>query len=70
MAAAPALGRGDPGMLALSVRATKQAALIGLDLPLAAFTNQYYAFQQMMLSHDLIEGPKAFARSESPMEGE
>jgi enoyl-CoA hydratase/carnithine racemase len=51
----------------LAVRATKQAALVGLDLPLGpAITNQYYAFQQMMLSQDLLEGPKAFAEKRKP----
>ncbi|MFC1895347.1 enoyl-CoA hydratase-related protein [Thermodesulfobacteriota bacterium] len=51
----------------LSVRASKEAAMMGLDLPLeAAVNNQYYAFQQMMYSEDFIEGPKAFAEKRPP----
>ena len=51
----------------LSVRASKEAAMMGLDLPLeAAINNQYYAFQQMMYSEDFMEGPKAFAEKRPP----
>jgi enoyl-CoA hydratase/carnithine racemase len=52
----------------LSVRASKQSAVKGLDLPLHAAMNnfQYYAFQQMIYSEDVIEGPKAFAEKRKP----
>jgi len=52
----------------LSVRASKQATIIGLNLTLeAAINNQYYAFQQMLFSEDSIEGPKAFAEKRKPI---
>jgi crotonobetainyl-CoA hydratase len=52
----------------LAVRASKQQVLMGLELPLeAAINNQYYAFQQMMVSRDIIEGPRAFAEKRKPL---
>ncbi len=51
----------------LSVRATKQAAMMGLDLSLeAAFNQQYYWVQRMTQSPDYIEGPRAFAEKRKP----
>jgi len=51
----------------LSVRATKQASTMGLELPLgAAINNQYYGFQQMLFSQDTVEGPRAFAEKRPP----
>lgn len=52
----------------LSVRASKQAAMIGLDLPLAAALSQNYpATMQMNVSDDVIEGPRAFAEKRKPV---
>ena len=51
----------------LSVRASKQAAMIGLDLPLeTALARSYPIAQQMFHSEDVIEGPKAFAEKRKP----
>lgn len=51
----------------LSVRATKQSAMTGLDLPLAAAVNQgYYWSERMAQSQDYIEGPRAFAEKRKP----
>ena len=51
----------------LSVRATKQAAMMGLGLPLAqALAGSYPAIKQMMSSEDVKEGPKAFAEKRKP----
>lgn len=51
----------------LSVRASKQAAMVGLDLPLeTALARSYSIAQQLFHSEDLIEGPKAFAEKRKP----
>ncbi len=51
----------------LSIRATKQAAVRGLDLPLAeALTAHYPAVRTMMASEDAAEGPRAFAEKRDP----
>ncbi len=51
----------------LSVRATKQAAMMGLGLPLElALSRSYSATQDMMYSEDVKEGPKAFAEKRKP----
>jgi len=51
----------------LSVRATKQAAMMGLGLPLdQALAGSYPAIAQMMHSEDVKEGPKAFAEKRKP----
>jgi enoyl-CoA hydratase/carnithine racemase len=51
----------------LSVRATKQAAMMGLGLPLdQALAGSYPALAQMMHSEDVKEGPKAFAEKRKP----
>ncbi|MGE0825431.1 MAG: enoyl-CoA hydratase-related protein [Candidatus Binatia bacterium] len=51
----------------LSVRATKQAAMMGLGIPLAqALSGSYPAISQMMHSEDVKEGPKAFAEKRKP----
>jgi enoyl-CoA hydratase/carnithine racemase len=51
----------------LSVRASKEAAMKGLNLPLeAAMNNSYYLDQMMRHSEDYIEGPKAFAENREP----
>lgn len=52
----------------LSIRATKQAAIQGLDLPLAAAINgNYYWTGRMQNSEDSLEGPKAFAEKRKPV---
>jgi enoyl-CoA hydratase/carnithine racemase len=52
----------------LSVRASKQAAMTGLDLPLAAALSQNYpATLQMNVSDDVMEGPRAFAEKRTPV---
>ena len=51
----------------LSVRASKQCAMMGLGLPLdLALSRSYPALQQMMYSEDVKEGPKAFAEKRKP----
>lgn len=51
----------------LSIRATKQAAMMGLGLPLdQALAGSYPAIGQMMHSEDVKEGPKAFAEKRKP----
>jgi enoyl-CoA hydratase/carnithine racemase len=51
----------------LSVRATKEAAMQGLDRPLAeAFDQTYPAVERMSRSKDAREGPLAFAEKREP----
>lgn len=53
----------------MSVRATKEAALRGLDTPLAqALTEEwdYPAMKAMLASQDAVEGPAAFAEKRAP----
>lgn len=53
----------------MSVRATKEAALRGLDTPLAqALTEEwdYPAMKAMLASQDAVEGPAAFAQKRAP----
>jgi enoyl-CoA hydratase/carnithine racemase len=51
----------------LSIRATKEAAMQGLDRPLAeAFAADYPAVRAMRESADSKEGPRAFAEKRSP----
>jgi len=51
----------------LSVRATKQAAMRGLDLTLEqAFAGDYPAVAAMRASEDATEGPRAFAEKRQP----
>ena len=51
----------------LSVRATKEAAMRGLDMPLAqAFCQPYEWERRRSQSQDAIEGPKAFAEKRQP----
>ncbi len=51
----------------LSVRATKEAAMRGRDLPLAeAFTARYEWEMRRRESADTIEGPRAFAEKRAP----
>lgn len=51
----------------LSVQATKQAAMQGLEKPLPeAFYFDYPAVRVMRESEDAIEGPKAFAEKRPP----
>jgi enoyl-CoA hydratase/carnithine racemase len=51
----------------LSVRASKESALRGLDLPLPAAINVDYIEQQKIAtSEDFIEGPKAFSEKRPP----
>lgn len=54
----------------MSVRATKEAALRGLDTPLAqALTEEwdYPAMKAMLASEDAVEGPAAFAQKRAPV---
>ena len=51
----------------ISVRASKEAAYNGLDLPLpAALTHSFHQQRIMGQSEDLIEGPRAFAEKRTP----
>ena len=51
----------------ISVRASKEAAYNGLDLPLpAALTHTFHQQRLMSQSEDLIEGPRAFAEKRDP----
>ena len=51
----------------ISVRASKEGAMKGLDFPLeAAMNNNYYLQHKMQHSEDYIEGPKAFAEKREP----
>lgn len=52
----------------LSVRATKQAALNGLDRPLqdAIVIGNYPAVLELLRSDDALEGPRAFAEKRRP----
>ena len=53
----------------LSVRATKQAVLRGLDTPIEKALAEewdYPAVRQMLESDDAIEGPRAFAEKRLP----
>ncbi len=51
----------------LSIRATKQSSMRGLNLPLGdAFYAEYPAVRSMMESEDAREGPKAFAEKRRP----
>ena len=51
----------------LAVRATKEAAMRGLDMPLhQAFETAYEAEERRAQSDDAQEGPKAFAEKRSP----
>jgi enoyl-CoA hydratase/carnithine racemase len=52
----------------LAVRANKQAAIEGFNLPFdAAVNNEYEALQQMLLSEDAREGPRAFLEKRKPV---
>ncbi len=51
----------------LAVRATKEAAMKGLDQPLSqAFRTPYEAEKRRQASEDAIEGPRAFAEKRPP----
>ena len=51
----------------ISIRASKEGAMTGLDYPLeAAMNNKYYLHQVMWNSEDYIEGPKAFSEKREP----
>lgn len=51
----------------LSVRATKQAAQAGIDMPLAdALVAHFEGINRMIKSEDFIEGPLAFAEKRKP----
>jgi len=51
----------------LSVRASKQAALVGLGYPLdIALSMNYTEVLRMQRSEDTVEGPRAFAEKRQP----
>jgi enoyl-CoA hydratase/carnithine racemase len=51
----------------ISVRASKQAVLGGMDMPLeAAIKGRYDQIQAMVRSQDFVEGPRAFAEKRAP----
>jgi len=51
----------------LSVQATKEAAYMGLHLPLEeAVDKNFPAMKKLFKSQDLIEGPRAFAEKRKP----
>jgi enoyl-CoA hydratase/carnithine racemase len=51
----------------LSIRATKEAALSGLGLPLErALAERYPALQKLLAAEDIKEGPRAFAEKRKP----
>lgn len=52
----------------LSIRASKQAALQGMDAPSLedAIKGRYEQIQKMYNSHDFVEGPLAFAEKRAP----
>ena len=50
-----------------AIRATKEAAMTGLDMPLPqAFYNRYHYEQRRVRSNDAQEGPLAFAEKRAP----
>ena len=52
----------------LSVRASKQMAMSGLDWPLDIAMNRTYSeYHRAMTSDDFIEGPRAFAEKRKPV---
>jgi len=67
MAAAERWAREIMECAPLAVRATKQAALLGLDLPLAEAMNTAFPEMETALSsRDAREGPAAFAEKRKP----
>ena len=64
----PALGRGDPRVSPMSVRASKQAVYLGLEQGgvAGAEAASYSAVAEMAASQDFIEGPRAFAEKRPP----
>ena len=51
----------------LAIRATKEASMRGLDMPLAqAFYTEYEWERRRLASDDALEGPRAFAEKRTP----
>jgi crotonobetainyl-CoA hydratase len=51
----------------LSVRLTKEAALAGLNMPIAeAMQADQPRLQRLLASEDFVEGPRAFAEKRKP----
>ena len=51
----------------LSVRGSKEAAMVGLDVPLrAAIRSTYPGIQEHLASADAVEGPRAFSDKRQP----
>ena len=51
----------------LSVRASKQMALVGLETSLEeAMSGSYSEYERAVVSEDFVEGPRAFAEKRKP----
>jgi enoyl-CoA hydratase/carnithine racemase len=51
----------------VAVQATKEAALKGLDMPLGrALEEKFPGLYKLLHSHDVVEGPRAFAQKRKP----
>ena len=69
LAAAKSLAKKICELSPMSIRASKQVAMRGAELPLAqALVDQesFPSFQEMRKSADFVEGPKAFAEKRKP----
>lgn len=56
------------GCSPIAVRASKEAAMRGLDVPLKdALATRYSNQEQLMKSEDFLEGPRAFAEKRQPV---
>jgi dehydration protein DpgD len=52
----------------LAVQATKESALKGLEMPLEQAVNEKFpGLHKLLHSHDVVEGPRAFAQKRKPV---